>query len=337
MAHSAAPPKSPHPPYFYIFCKTQSPHHPAWGNSQNTTEGRKPLSCVPSTESPLATGDNLVLEVGISGFFVVPHDAVLHRQVLELAVVADSHVRADGAVLDGDILPDDARGNQPGIVNGIPLVDGGAADAVEFVLVLQQPCVRLHKGLGKPAVQPFADRRRAELTTLLDHHLQSVSQLELTTSADVVIHQLFQRCAKFLDILDVIDADNSLVTHKFLRLFYKSFDTPVLVSDHHTKTSGILHLVSVQDILVFARELPKVYVEQRVTENDEQGFVIIHIRECKTYCLPQALRVVLEHGAGLAPFGPTRQVAVHDFGLVAGNEDCLGGGQQPGIPPQSSQ
>ena len=70
--------------------------------------------------------------MGISGFFVVPHDAILHRQVLELAVVADSHVRADGAVLDGDILPDDARGNQPGIVNGIPLVDGGAADVVEF-------------------------------------------------------------------------------------------------------------------------------------------------------------------------------------------------------------
>ena len=70
--------------------------------------------------------------MGISGFFVVPHDAVLHRQVLELAVVADSHVRADGAVLDGDVLPDDARGNQPGIVNGIPLVNGGAADIVEF-------------------------------------------------------------------------------------------------------------------------------------------------------------------------------------------------------------
>ena len=117
---------------FYIFCKTQSNRHPAWGYSQNTTEGRKPLCCVHFTESPLAAGDNLVLEVGISGFFVVPHDAVLHRQVLELAVVADSHVRAGGAVFDGDILPDDARGNQPDIVNGIPLVDGGAADIVEF-------------------------------------------------------------------------------------------------------------------------------------------------------------------------------------------------------------
>lgn len=105
-------------------------------------------------------------------------------QVLELAVVADSHVRADGAVLDGDVLPDDARGNQPGIVNGIPLVDGGAADIVEFVLVLQQPRIRLHKGFREPAVQPFADRRCAELTTLFNHHLQRIGQPKLTANAD---------------------------------------------------------------------------------------------------------------------------------------------------------
>jgi len=84
----------------------------------------------------LAASDNLVLEVGISGFFVVPHDAVLHCQVLELAVVPDGHVRADGAVLDGNVLPDDARGNQPDIVNGFSLVHGCAADVVEFVLIL---------------------------------------------------------------------------------------------------------------------------------------------------------------------------------------------------------
>lgn len=82
--------------------------------------------------------------MGISGFFVVPHDAVLHRQVLELAVVANSHIRAEGAVLNGEVLPDDARGNQPSIVNGIPLVDGGAAEIVELVLVPQQPCITLH-------------------------------------------------------------------------------------------------------------------------------------------------------------------------------------------------
>lgn len=35
-------------------------------------------------------------------------------------------------------------GNQPSIVNGIPLVDGGAAEIVELVLVPQQPCITLH-------------------------------------------------------------------------------------------------------------------------------------------------------------------------------------------------
>lgn len=106
--------------------------------------------------------------MGISDFFVVPHDAVLHRQVLELAVVADGHVRADGAVLDGDILPDDARGNQPGIVNGIPLVDGGATDIVElraFPATFRHPreggdplAVRGRGGLSrheKGALRPF--------------------------------------------------------------------------------------------------------------------------------------------------------------------------------------
>lgn len=86
--------------------------------------------------------------MGIADFFVVPHDAILHRQVLEFAVVPDSHVRADGAVLDGDILPDDARGNQPGIVNGIPLVDGGATDIVEF---REFPC---YAGAGSRGKKP---------------------------------------------------------------------------------------------------------------------------------------------------------------------------------------
>ena len=65
-------------------------------------------------------------------FLVFPYNAVLNAGVFDDAVVADSHVRTDGAVLNGDVLPDDARGNQPGIVNGIPLVDGGATDFVEF-------------------------------------------------------------------------------------------------------------------------------------------------------------------------------------------------------------
>ena len=47
--------------------------------------------------------------------------------------------------------------------------------------------------------------------------------------------------------------------------------------------------------------------------------------------MPQTLRVVLEYGAGLAPFRLVRQVAVHGFGLVAGNEDGLGGGEGAGV------
>ena len=90
--------------------------------------------------------------MGISGFFVVPHDAVLHCQVLEFAVFPDGHIRADRAVLDGDVLPDDARGYQFGVVNSISLVNGGAADVVEFVLVLQKPCVCLYECLGNSAV-----------------------------------------------------------------------------------------------------------------------------------------------------------------------------------------
>ena len=107
--------------------------------------------------------------------------------------------------------------------------------------------------------------------------------------------------------------------------------TPVLAGDGHAEASGILHLVGVQHVLAFARESPEVRVEQGVAEYDEQGLVVICVGEREAYCLPQALRVALEYSAGLAPFGLVRQVAVHDFGLVAGDEDGLGGGERPGV------
>ena len=55
--------------------------------------------------------------MGKSSFFVVPHDAVLHCQVLEFAVVPDGHVRTDGTVLNGNVFPNDARGYQHSVVN----------------------------------------------------------------------------------------------------------------------------------------------------------------------------------------------------------------------------
>ena len=107
--------------------------------------------------------------------------------------------------------------------------------------------------------------------------------------------------------------------------------TPVLAGDGHAEASGIQHLVGVQHIFAFARESSEVRVEQGVAEYDEQGLVVACVGESEAYCLPQALRVVLEYGAGLAPFRFVRQVAVHGFGLVAGNEDGLGGGEWPGV------
>lgn len=107
--------------------------------------------------------------------------------------------------------------------------------------------------------------------------------------------------------------------------------TPVLAGDGHAEASGILHLVGVQHIFAFARESLEVRVEQGVAEYDEQGLVVACVGEREAYCLPQTLRVVLEYGAGLAPFRLVRQVAVHGFGLVAGDEDCLGGGEGAGV------
>lgn len=142
---------------------------------------------------------------------------------------------------------------------------------------------------------------------------------------------MFQRSTKRRDILDIVDADNSLVTHEFLRLFHEPLNSPTLASDCYAKAAWVLHLVGVQHVFVFARKTPEVRVEQGVTENNEQGFVVVYVREREAYCLPQALRVALEYSAGLAPFGFARQIAVHDFGLIAGDEDGLGGDERLGI------
>ena len=106
---------------------------------------------------------------------------------------------------------------------------------------------------------------------------------------------------------------------------------PIFVGDGNAEASGILHLVGVQHIFAFARESLEVRVEQGVAEYDEQGLVVACVGEREAYCLPQTLRVVLEYGAGLAPFWLVRQVAVHSFGLVTGDEDCLGGGEGAGV------
>ena len=44
-----------------------------------------------------------------------------------------------------------------------------------------------------------------------------------------------------LDVFDVIDSDDSLVTHEFLRLFDQAFDLSVRVGDGHAETVRVLY------------------------------------------------------------------------------------------------
>ena len=69
-------------------------------------------------------------------FLVFPYHAVLNASIFDDAVVADSYVRAYGAVLDDYVLADVARGNQLDVVHGLVLADD-VADVVEMGPVLQ--------------------------------------------------------------------------------------------------------------------------------------------------------------------------------------------------------
>ena len=151
-------------------------------------------------------------------FLVVPYNAVLNARVFDDAVVADGHVWADGAVLDDHVLADVARGNQLDVVHGLVLADD-VANVVEMGPVLESPGVGLDECLGESAVQPFVYGGGAEFTTLFDHHLERVGQLEFSARADVVAYQVLERVFEFLDVFDVVDSDDSLVAYEFLRFF----------------------------------------------------------------------------------------------------------------------
>ena len=101
---------------------------------------------------------------------------------------------------------------------------------------------------------------------------------------------------------------------------------PVRVGDGYAKAARVLDLVGVKDAFGGVCEALDVGVEERVAQNDELRFVVVHVGECKADGLPQALRDALEDCACVAPFGLCLEVFIHLLGLVSGNKDGFSGG-----------
>ena len=101
--------------------------------------------------------DDLPFDMRGGDALVVPHDAVFQDGVHDSAVVTDGHIRAYGAVLDDDVVADEAR-----LYDCYVLVVVLAL----FHAVLQKPGVRLNKCFREFAVEPFLYGRRAELATI---------------------------------------------------------------------------------------------------------------------------------------------------------------------------
>ena len=60
---------------------------------------------------------------------------------------------------------------------------------------------------------------------------------------------------------------------------------PVRVGDGYAKMARVLDLVGVKDVLGGGREALDVGVEERVAQNDELRFVVVHVGESVFYNL----------------------------------------------------
>ena len=106
---------------------------------------------------------------------------------------------------------------------------------------------------------------------------------------------------------------------------------PVCAGDGYAKAARVLDLVGVKDVLGGVCEALDVGVEERVAQDDEQRFVVVHVGESKADGLPQALRGALEYCACVAPFGLCLEVFIHLLSLVSGNKDGFGGLEREGV------
>ena len=90
---------------------------------------------------------------------------------------------------------------------------------------------------------------------------------------------MLERVFELLDVFDVIDSDDCLVAYEFLRLFDQAFDLPVPVGNGYAEAARVLDFVGVQDVFGGVCEALDVGVEERVAQDDEQRFVIVHVGE----------------------------------------------------------
>ena len=74
--------------------------------------------------------------MGVANVLVVPYNAVARCNIFEFAVVANRCVWANGAILYGHVVANDAWGYQFGVMYGSSLVNDCTADVVEPVFVL---------------------------------------------------------------------------------------------------------------------------------------------------------------------------------------------------------
>ena len=79
---------------------------------------------------------DLAVDMRGMNFLVFPYYAVLNVRVLDDAVVTNSYVGADGAVLDNHVVADVARGDKPDVDHRLVLAND-VANVVELGPVLQ--------------------------------------------------------------------------------------------------------------------------------------------------------------------------------------------------------
>ena len=101
----------------------------------------------------------------------------------------------------------------------------------------------------------MGDRCGLELATALDHHFESVGQLNFAIGTDIFCQKLSERIAQGFGVFNVIDADERFVADEFLRFFDKFCDVPGFIRNGDSKTARIRDFIGIKDVFLGVFEL----------------------------------------------------------------------------------